>query len=504
MPFSLSQYAGTTYYVQVEPFQPYYRATSAGATYPSMGISNVALQWGTQAQSQLNYLEFTITLTRNDINGLVLEIPIVNEDGTKIYNTPTLLGLPSGSKYPCSMGVYTNVYCYYVQGDATNYGTPTRIYVANFPIPANNSLSFRMLFTNPDIYDVFPRFTFKAFGGSITAPAIMGNELKGRYTMVDPFKIYNQNSFYSTGSMTCYPSKTMWQIQTYYDCYTADQQQLTNTYAILKWPLVDPTYGTIGDYDSNTGDSSMPYDHFFFQEGLNKMFVYVVLKLTSTFNPTSSGGNPTSYYRFGYLRMKHHIVNSYNLYLMASTWTKVYTVSADSNWITTYRANTAFTQFSVDTIDVQDRQAGQWSWHYFSINTANAYLIKFNGMEPSELVIEITFNGGKTFQALDSNNAICNIDSGVIGHSTVNPVTCVVDVTNSKIVLYNLYSLTNTQLRIFYWACMANSQSGFDVTIKGFANPQAYTNYQWPIFVNPTSNGWGLNTMWYSYRSYSG
>lgn len=338
-----------------------------------------------------------------------------------------LVGLPSGSKYPCSMGVYTNVYCYYVQGDATNYGSPTRIYIANFPIPASNTLSFRMLFTNPDIYDVFPRFTFKAFGGSINAPAIMGNELRGRYTLVDPFKIYNLNSYYSTGSMTCYPTKALWQIQTYYDCYTADQSQPSNTYAILQWPLVDPTYGTIGDYDSSSG---MPYDHFFFQTALNQMYVYVVLKLASTFTPSWSGSYITSYYQFGYLRMKHHIINSYNLYLMAGSWTKQYTVGVDSNWVTTYRANPMFGQMTVDTIDVQKRQAGEWSWHYFSINTANAYQINFNGNEPSELVIEITFNAGRTFQALSSSYTTCNIDSGVIGYSTVNPVTCVVDVTN--------------------------------------------------------------------------
>jgi hypothetical protein len=33
-----------------------------------------------------------------------------------------------------------------------------------------------------------------------------------------------------------------------------------NTYAIIKWPLVDSTYGTIGDY---VYDSSNTYDHFF-------------------------------------------------------------------------------------------------------------------------------------------------------------------------------------------------------------------------------------------------
>lgn len=151
LPVTISQNLGTTYYLEAEPFHPFYKATSAGATYPSMGISNVALNWGTQAHGKLNYLDFIITLTRNDINGLVLEIPVVSEDGTKIYNDPTLMGLQSGSKYPCSMGVYAAVYCFYVQGSSTNYGSPTRIYVSGFIVPVNNSLSFRMLFTNPDI-----------------------------------------------------------------------------------------------------------------------------------------------------------------------------------------------------------------------------------------------------------------------------------------------------------------------------------------------------------------
>lgn len=72
MPIYVTPSGGTTYYIEMEPFHPFYRATSAGATYPSMGISNVALSWGTQVMSQLNYLDFTITLSRNDINGLVL------------------------------------------------------------------------------------------------------------------------------------------------------------------------------------------------------------------------------------------------------------------------------------------------------------------------------------------------------------------------------------------------------------------------------------------------
>jgi hypothetical protein len=56
MPIQITPHAGTTFYLEMEPFHPFYRTTSAGAAYPSMGISNVALLWGTQAQGQLNYL----------------------------------------------------------------------------------------------------------------------------------------------------------------------------------------------------------------------------------------------------------------------------------------------------------------------------------------------------------------------------------------------------------------------------------------------------------------
>jgi hypothetical protein len=173
LPIYITPYGGSNYYIEPEPFHSYFR--TSGGVYPSMGISNVGLTWGTQSQGQLNYLDFVITLTRNDINGFVIEIPVVAEDGTKIYNDPTLMGLQSGSVYPCSMGIYVPVYCYYQKGSSTNYGFPTRIYVTDFSVPANNSISLRLLFTNPDIVEIFPSFIFKAFGGSYSSPELMGD-----------------------------------------------------------------------------------------------------------------------------------------------------------------------------------------------------------------------------------------------------------------------------------------------------------------------------------------
>lgn len=117
-------------------------------------------------------MEFSLSFSRNDINGLVLEIPVVTPDGTVIYSDTTLLNLPTGSQYPCSVGINTNVYCYYEKGSSTDFGRPTRIYITQFA--AATSLSLRILFTNPDNVGVFPTFVFKAFGGTITAPNLMG------------------------------------------------------------------------------------------------------------------------------------------------------------------------------------------------------------------------------------------------------------------------------------------------------------------------------------------
>jgi hypothetical protein len=200
---------GTTYIANPEPFHTFYRTTSNGATYPSFGIQDVSVVYGTQIQGQLNYLEFTVTLTRTDINGFVIEIPVVAQDGTTIYSTPTLMGLASGSQYPCSIGIYANVYCYYQKGSANGFGEPTRIYVTGFTL-SSTTFNFKMLFTNPDNADVFPSFYWKAFGGSFSTPDLMGSELMGRHELVDAFKIYTTVGYTSTGSLYCYPTVGLW------------------------------------------------------------------------------------------------------------------------------------------------------------------------------------------------------------------------------------------------------------------------------------------------------
>ncbi len=57
LPIYLYNYnTGVSYIVEPDPFHTFYRTTSSSATYPSFGIQDVTIAYGTQVQSQLNYL----------------------------------------------------------------------------------------------------------------------------------------------------------------------------------------------------------------------------------------------------------------------------------------------------------------------------------------------------------------------------------------------------------------------------------------------------------------
>ena len=272
------------------------------------------------------------------------------------------------------------------------------------------------------------------------------------------------------------------------------QNQNANSYYILKWPLTNPTYGTIGDYDQSNS-----YDHFFVQEAENQMFVYIVRKLTSTYTATGS-----SYYAFQYLRMKHHIVNGYYLYLLGRPWSKRYTCSASSSWIQTNRANNYFGTFTIDAIDAQAKYNGDWCWHFASINTKTAHDISLNTDDDSTMVIEVRMSWGRTWSELSTTSTHCNIESGVIGSDALNPVYCVLDRNNGRLLIYNVYSLTNQYLKFYYYARTANSQNDYDVEVRAYANTQAFSDYNWPLFKSTTNTNYDLvNNVFYASRSYS-
>ncbi len=95
LPVYITPSGGTNYYIEAESFPTYYK--SSGITYPSMGISKATISIGTQVFGKMNYLDFVIQFSRSDVNGLILEIPLVELDGSIIYSNSKLLNLESGA-----------------------------------------------------------------------------------------------------------------------------------------------------------------------------------------------------------------------------------------------------------------------------------------------------------------------------------------------------------------------------------------------------------------------
>lgn len=151
---------------------------------------------GSYVASSLNLLEFNFAFSRNDIKGLVIEIPNVDADGDVTYTNPILMNLPSGSNFPCSVGFNLDVTCYYETGSTSGYGIPTRIYVTNFALQASNTLMLRLLITNPDNVGVWPTINVKAMGGTTAVPEVFGDELLGRWTFPRIFKTLLNNATY--------------------------------------------------------------------------------------------------------------------------------------------------------------------------------------------------------------------------------------------------------------------------------------------------------------------
>jgi hypothetical protein len=120
------------------------------------------------------------------------------------------------------------------------------------------------------------------------------------------------------------------------------------------------------------------------------------------------------------------------------------------------------------------------------------------------MVLEIIFYSANTlkntFSSLGGSTA-CSIESGVVGNDVLNPVSCTLDSSNNRFVIFNVFTLTNTQLKIYYQAYAASSQSGLQVCVYTWANNAAYQDRNWPLYGSCTNNSPSLPTnIFYAYN----
>jgi hypothetical protein len=64
------------------------------------------------------------------------------------------------------------------------------------------------------------------------------------------------------------------------------------------------------------------------------------------------GGNSGDYHRFGDLKQKHFMLNSYNVYLLKQPSFTLVTASVDGSWHTTYRMNNYYNQPYIQYLDI--------------------------------------------------------------------------------------------------------------------------------------------------------
>ena len=318
---------------------------------------------------------------------------MVSPDGSKIYNDPTLLDLPSGSEYPCSVGIDTNVYCYYEKGSTSDYGRPTRIYITKFSVQSGNTLSLRILFTNPDIVEIFPSFTFKAFGGSYSPPQLMGDELMGRYTIIDAFKTYPDTGYTSTGSCQVNPDRGLWNRETYMYFYI-NHAQNANSYVVLEWVLNHNTYGELSEYDLVTADV---VDYFTISYSPSDRRLYLVKKLGSYY----SGGS--NYHRFGRLRQKHFHHNSHKVYLLKKPGYSLITCSVSESYMDSHREYNEYGNVYIEKLDIEDRMTSQTSWYYMSVYMGNVQNMLLRDSDPGDFIVAVKFTSNIPYASMGSS-----------------------------------------------------------------------------------------------------
>lgn len=120
------------------------------------------------------------------VEGLVFEIPTVDELGVPIYSNPTaaFFSLDDGAPYPCGnngLAATGNVKCFLEKGDSSGLGTPVRIHMTDFYY--FGSMMVRLIFQNPDA-NKFLSVKVHAYGNSKSSSSVYGINYLGYYNFM--------------------------------------------------------------------------------------------------------------------------------------------------------------------------------------------------------------------------------------------------------------------------------------------------------------------------------
>lgn len=271
----------------------------------------------------------------------------------------------------------------------------------------------------------------------------------------------------------------------------------TNSYVIVEWILTSVTYGDLSEYEMV---SSYINDYFVICYSATDRRLYMVKKLGGYY-----AGSGSDYHRFGHMKQKHFLLNSYNVYLLKQPSMSATIAIVDNNWVTTNRMNNYFGQPTIQYLDIENKVANTLSWHYLSVNlgslSTSTLMFDSSTDEHSDMVLAIKFVAGTPFNSFYSTTH-CHVESGVSNYNPLKPVTCELDTSYNQIILRNIGVITDTYVKVYYYANTINAdQGGTQVEVRIYANTQAYAvSGGWPYYSG-TSPGYNMVDMYYTYNT---
>ena len=211
--------AASSYYFKVNPFEAKQTNFDPALTVlPERAIINGVIDYGNAMTSQLNVIDITLTVNTSvtDIKGLKFEIPLVDEFGAQIFDSPatSFMGLTDGEEYPC--GNNDDLYaatgkakCYLFMGSNANLGQPTTIIMTDFTYATR--IKARFIFKNPSVAGKWVTIVVKAYKGA-NGPenSIIGHKYVGYWRFYNIYQTvagtFTQSASTAASTSTIFPS----------------------------------------------------------------------------------------------------------------------------------------------------------------------------------------------------------------------------------------------------------------------------------------------------------
>lgn len=234
---------------------------------------------------------------------------LIDEKKNTLFSSNSLtafFSLSDGAPYPCSNYGYSaggNVKCFLINGDNTNRGIPTRIFMTDFTYVQN--MNARLLIKNPDTAGVYLSVKVYAYGGTRSASNLYGNVYMGYWNFMHVFKTVASGTT-ASNTYNSQPSKSMWRDQTTHSVYGTSGwgNMPSGKVSLMEVKAYDSTFTVISDKTVCIPSrmSTFDYDDILWLNTTTYSYAYFIRTWPSSTNinssPWSVGSVKCKHYRY--------------------------------------------------------------------------------------------------------------------------------------------------------------------------------------------------------------